>query len=355
MATPHLTQLDALPEGFLDVSAADLHKVIPGPTLIHLRGRREPSMFVSILLHGNEDVGLYAVQNLLKRCLPRDLPRSLSLFVGNVDAARVGARRLDGQADYNRCWPSTQLPESAETRLMREVFEIMRRRGVFLSIDIHNNTGLNPHYACVNRLDHRFLQLATLFSRTVVFFLRPRGVQSMAFADLCPATTLECGKPGQTHGVEHAADFLHACLHLSELPRHGVNEHDIDLFHTVAQVKVPEGSSFSFDRDDVNIRFHREVDHLNFREVAAGTELAVVSEPSGPHLIAYDETGRDVTDRHFELMGNRVLLKRSTMPSMLTLDEHIVRQDCLCYLMERLPLEALPTAESERERISRAP
>lgn len=345
---PHLTQLDSLPDGFLDVSAADLHTLVPGPSLIHLPGRREPPVFVSILLHGNEDVGLYAVQQLLKRYAKQELPRSLSLFVGNVDAARVSARRLDGQADYNRCWPTTELPESTETRLMREVFEVMRRRGVFLSVDIHNNTGLNPHYACVNRLDHQFLQLATLFSRTVVFFLRPRGVQSMAFAELCPATTLECGKPGQAHGIEHAGEFLHACLNLSELPKHPVAEHDVDLFHTVAQVKIPDEVSFSFDHDGVDIQFHRELDHLNFREVAAGTELAVVSEPSGPHLIAYDEAGRDVTERHFELMGNRLLLRRSTMPSMLTLDERIVRQDCLCYLMERLPVAAVPAATAEQ-------
>jgi hypothetical protein len=28
------------------------------------------------------------------------------------------------------------------------------------------------------------------------------------------------------------------------------------------------------------------------------------------------------------------------MPAMLTLDERIIRQDCLCYLMERYPLPA---------------
>jgi hypothetical protein len=31
-------------------------------------------------------------------------------------------------------------------------------------------------------------------------------------------------------------------------------------------------------------------------------------------------------------------IKRSTMPSMLTLDEHVIKQDCFCYLMERLAI-----------------
>ena len=33
---------------------------------------------------------------------------------------------------------------------MRDVVEFVRRETPFASIDIHNNTGHNPHYACVN-------------------------------------------------------------------------------------------------------------------------------------------------------------------------------------------------------------
>ena len=57
--------------------------------------------------------------------------------------------------------------------MMRDVVAQMRLRRVFASIDIHNNTGSTQHYACVNRLDPPFLHLATLFSRTVVYFRRP--------------------------------------------------------------------------------------------------------------------------------------------------------------------------------------
>jgi hypothetical protein len=34
-----------------------------------------------------------------------DLPRSLSLFVGNTAAAEQGVRHLPEQPDYNRVWP----------------------------------------------------------------------------------------------------------------------------------------------------------------------------------------------------------------------------------------------------------
>jgi hypothetical protein len=31
------------------------------------------------------------------------------------------------------------------------------------------------------------------------------------------------------------------------------------------------------------------------------------------------------------------VLTKCLMPAMLTRDERVIRQDCLCYLMERLP------------------
>ena len=335
-----LNETDQLPDGILEIEATRLHEIIGGPTLVHLPGRRPEPLFVSVLLHGNEDTGLIAVQRLLKKYQDQELPRALSIFFGNVSAARAGLRRLDGQPDYNRCWPTTEMAECDETRMMRYIVDRMAARDVFASVDVHNNTGLNPHYACVNRLDHRFLQLATLFGRTVVYFIRPRGVASMAMAAHCPATTLECGKPGQAHGVEHATEYLDACLHLSDIPSHAVSEHDIDLFHTVAQVKVPDEFSFAFGHSAANIAFDQELERMNFREVPAGTEFGAVDARSNANLCAYDEDGREVTDAFFEVREQRILLTRPMMPSMLTLDERVVRQDCLCYLMERLPLEA---------------
>ncbi len=189
---------------------------------------------MSALLHGNEDVGLRALQHVLKRFGDATLPRALSFFVGNVSAARRGLRHLGGAPDYNRVWPGTpdvQLPEAA---IMRRVCESMAARDVFASIDLHNKTGLNPHYACVNRLTPEFLQLASLFSRTVVYFRQPLGVQSAAFAPLCPSVTCECGRTGDASGVAAAADFIEAALHLDAIPAHPVRHGDVHLFHTVA-------------------------------------------------------------------------------------------------------------------------
>lgn len=338
-----LTELETIPAGLIEADATELYRVLPGPTLLHLPGRRERPLYLSVLLHGNETTGLLAVQRLLAESAGRELPRALSLFIGNVEAARHGLRRLDGQPDYNRIWRGGP---AAEHRLAQQVLDAMRARRPFAAIDIHNNTGLNPHYACVNRLDWDFLRLARLFARTIVYFLRPNAVSSMAFADLCPAVTVECGQPGQAHGIEHVHEFIDAALNLAELPCEALPDTDLDLFHTVATVTIPESVHFGFeghgDQRTVDLHLIPQLDHLNFRELPIGTPLARVARPEFGFLQAWDEQGREQTDRYFALRDGELTTTRTLMPSMFTLDERVIRQDCLGYLMERYPVPAAP-------------
>ncbi|MEF8728608.1 MAG: M14 family metallopeptidase [Accumulibacter sp.] len=334
-----LTILDTLPERFLDTPASELHQIFGGPTLIHLPGRRQPALFVSVLLHGNEDSGVVALQRLLQRNGRRMLPRALSILIGNVAAARKGLRRLDGQPDYNRVWPGGHAHlDSPEAASMGEVHRLMRERGVFASIDIHNNTGLNPHYCVVNRLDQAVLHLSLLFSRTVVWFRGLAGTQTTSFSPLCPALTVECGKPGSEANAEHAARFVEACLHLSQFPSHDVHEHDIDLYHTLATVRVPAAVSFGFGfgASRADIDFDPQLDHMNFRSLEPGTVFGHTRLPLPIGVI--DESGCDVASEFFSCEEGRITLQRAATPAMLTLDEKVVRQDCLCYLMDRLPL-----------------
>ena len=337
-----LQVFEKLPEGLLEASAGQLQNLLGGPSLIHLAGRRHAPLFVCVLAHGNEDTGFYAVQALLRAYQQRELPRALSLFIGNVRAAQQGQRYLDGQLDYNRVWPGTDHVDGPEVRMMQQLVDTMQQRQAFASVDIHNNTGINPHYACINRIDNRFLHLAALYSRTVVYFIRPLGVQSMAMSTICPAVTIECGKPHQDYGVNHARDYIEACLHLSELPQHPVPSHDVDLFHTVATVKIPHDVSFGFADTAADLRLLDAIDHMNFRELPAGTQLGWLRNHSVLPLEVCDDNGRDVRDKYFSLDDDAVVTRCAFMPSMFTLDEKIIRQDCLGYLMERL----LPDTEA---------
>lgn len=324
--------VDHVPDGFVAAPATELIRALPGPTLFDLAGRDEQPLFASVLLHGNEDTGLLAVQEVLRRHRDHGLPRRLLLFVGNVAAAAAGARTLDDQLDFNRAWPGTLHPEAPEADLMREVSDYAAARRPLASIDIHNNTGLNPHYACVNRLESPFLHLARLFSRTVVFFEKPLGVQSAAMAQICPAVTVECGRIGERSATAHAVEFIEACLALSGFPDHPPQPSDLDLLRTFAVVKVPPEVSFSFDGSAADIRFRDDIDHLNFSPLASGTRFAALADGAEVRLDLEAGVAAPAPE-YFTYSEGEIRLAVPATPSMLTRDVRAVRLDCLCYLM----------------------
>lgn len=328
-----LTIQNKIPEGLLELEAHELYKKLNGPTLFHLEGQRDPPLFISVLLHGNEPVGWNAVRNLLSRYQNQQLPRALSLFIGNISAARQHMRRLDNQPDYNRIW---SLGDTPEHNMASQVYREMSKSGLFASIDIHNNTGINPHYACINKLTPDFLHLATLFDRTVIYFTHPPGVQSLAFAELGPAVTLECGQPNNPKGVNHATEFLAACLHLAEIPSRAIAKHDIELFHTVAVVRIAPGIKIGFHEENLDLRLVDNIDHLNFRELPINTLMGWQQADRGILLQTFDEQNREISGEYFYLDGEALRIRHPVMPSMLTRDTRVIRQDCLCYLMERM-------------------
>jgi len=154
---------------------------------------------------------------------------------------------------------------------------------------------------------------------------------------LCPAVTLECGKPGQAYGVEHASQFLDDCLHLSEIPNHPLAHQAIDLFHTVGRVTIRDEIGFGFGDGGRELCLRADLDHLNFTEVAAGRVWGRLRPGLvGMPIIASGEAGEEITERYFGVEDGNLVLRKAVMPSMLTLDERVIRQDCLCYLMERI-------------------
>ncbi|MCU7938299.1 MAG: succinylglutamate desuccinylase/aspartoacylase family protein [gamma proteobacterium symbiont of Bathyaustriella thionipta] len=334
-----LTILDYLPEALLDKKAHELADFLSGPTLFHMPGVEPSPLFVSVLLHGNETTGWEAVKSYLSEHQQsnKPLPRAMSLFIGNIAAAREHKRVLPGQVDYNRIWLAHP---SKEGRMMSEILQQMKEKQVFASIDFHNNTGRNPHYACVNRKEHDFFQLAHLFSRTVVYFIKPDTVQSMAFSKLCPAVTVECGQPEQTHGVEHAKNYLQRAMSLGQFSNQPLHPEDFDLYHTMVTVKVPEQFKISFAPvNQSDIHFESDVDRLNFTALEKGTRVAKIDPDKAIYLHAINEQGVDVASRYFDYTNGEIRTRFPVMPSMLTTKEEIIRQDCLCYLMERIEMD----------------
>ena len=334
----NLGVLDKLPEGILDCRAADLHTILHDMTLIHLEGEIKEPIFISVLLHGNETTGWEALRLFLKEQMDSSaiLSRSISILIGNVKAAALSLRQVEGQRDYNRIWKNDS--ECAESDLARAVIKEMQARDVFACIDIHNNSGKNPHYACINRLATPYIQLAKLFSDTLVYFLKPDTVLSLAFAEICPSVTVECGRPDDPSGIEHAYGFISGLYNLQNFNEDRIPLDDVDVYHTVASVKLQDGVVIGVDGEYSNIEISPVLDQLNFCELKPGAKIAQVHHMQTSPLIVRNDLGKDVTDRYFSVEDGWLCIASSVMPSMLTLDLDIIRQDCFCYLLEKLDL-----------------
>lgn len=327
-----LNEMKHIPDAFLDAKAEELHKILPAPTLFHLQGINPQPLFLSTLLHGNETTGLYAIQRLLKKYQNKPLPRAISLFIGNIAAARENQRRLDDQDDYNRIWPGSHHNDSPEKDMMQTVTNIMKKKKPFASIDIHNNTGKNPHYGCINILNPHGLVLASEFSNIAVYFTDPKGVQSSAFSDFCPAVVLECGQAGDKSGENHVLSYLEKILQLDNLSSR--NSNNLKLYHTIARVLIPQTISIGDSNSDLCL--NHQLEEKNFHQILPGTEFATIHSAKEKRVIVCSESHEDITDEYMEIKNDKILLKKPVTLSMFTSDEHAIKQDCACYFMEEL-------------------
>ena len=324
-------RLHGLPDGFFDISSANIRSLFPNPTLIHLDGKDPNFLFISILLHGNEYTGLKVMQKILAE-QAQDLPRSILMFIGNVRATEANRRYLPDQVDYNRCWPGTELEASATSQMMQRVVEIAHGLPLFAAIDIHNNTGKNPHYACITDPNMQNQNLAARFNRVGMVF-NHRGVSTMAFDGICPAITLECGLPGDPQGIEHACRFVEGMLTLDELPQSQPTRHALHLVESHLTLNIHEDVSFAFDPvSDVDLRFEHDFEDRNFtlfdpHQVFGYTR---VERP----LSITDTDGHDVTDEILRVEEGKIYLNNTLMPAMITRDRLVIRQDCLCHLLQ---------------------
>jgi len=324
------------PSRLLSCEVKDLHAELKGPALFHLPGAKEPALLVSALLHGNEHTGFLALKEWLRPYAQgtKPLPRSLWIFIGNTAAAEKNLRHLSGQTDFNRVWRDYAAPDGA---FAREVLEKVTSKPLFACVDIHNNSGRNPHYACVARWERHHLQLASLFGRTVVHAEQPLVTFTHSFSDHCPAVTLECGISGEPRGTQHVKEFLDACLHLNDFASHSLSPRDIDGFQTVARVMVRPGVKFTFSQEDASadLYLRSDLDTLNFSELPAGTLLGTY-RGSTPPLIVENSAGVDPGLLLFE--KGTVKTARVVSPAMFTLSPRAILEDCVGYLMIHKPL-----------------
>ncbi|MBI2520363.1 MAG: succinylglutamate desuccinylase/aspartoacylase family protein [Bdellovibrio sp.] len=332
----NLRILNHLPVDFFTCTPTNLSRLFPNGTLICLEGKRKNPLFLSCLLHGNETSSFYAVLNFLKNTKP--LPRSLVLFFGNVTAASKGLRQLPNGPDFNRIWAGGKTPEE---QMAAEVINFAKSNHVWASIDMHNNTGDNPYYACINKRDRATVALASLFSDKILFFEKPHQAQSIAFSQFCTSVTLECGKSGDQIGVGLLTRYLEKVLSLDSLEQVALRDDKLSPFQTVGRILLPQGLEIDFNFSDSStsdLSFPPELEQFNFERVKKGTIFAKLPRALGHqcYLQVVDNLGQNVTPKYFCQKQNNLVVTEDFTPAMLTKDIRVAKDDCLAYLIENL-------------------
>ena len=335
----NLTILDHIPSAFLSISHRQIKELFETPTLIHLKGDKHPALFISILLHGNEFSGLQIMQEILKKYQTTNgykLPRSIWLFIGNVDAAQMGVRVRDGQTDFNRAWPGTSEPNSDTAILIQEVMDRITQEEIFSAIDLHNNTGQNPPYGCISVVNEKNKYLSSFFNHIAMVFQSPKGVSTMAFDDICPAITLECATPGNEPAIKRAFELIDDLMHMDHFPEKPLPVHDLQLVKNSATIKINTDVTFCFEDDEysdsLDLTLVNNFDHHNFTMLEKN-EIFAYSNVTKPFLVISPD-GNDITNEIIQNDNGNISLKHALMPAMISMDKKIILQDCLCYLLE---------------------
>lgn len=328
--------IQSYPDRLLNISPRDILSVFDRPTILEIPGKAETVLFLSVLLHGNETTSFRVMQRLLTRFKTEQPNHTVLFFVGNVEAAAEGKRRLSGKVDFNRIWKKGERHPIAES-----VIGHAKERKLIASLDIHNNTGANPLYACINSLRKDFYALARRFAEHVVYFIYPDSVHSMAFQEFCPALTLECGVSEDPEGIDAAEKLI---LEILDNPPEMDFEGEVDetkVFHTMARVVVDKDAKIGSSENDFDsdLLLIEELESLNFSSVQPGT-LIGKQRDSKLVLTVESEHGEDITDEFLDLQNGEIRLKKTVVPSMFTRKANIIHMDCLGYLMESIEIDS---------------
>lgn len=305
----------------LTLEASRLHNVLQGPTVFDLRKPSKRPIFVSTLLHGNETSGWNAVRRFLTEF--RDT--SIVVLIGNIAAAAKNMRHLPGETDFNRIW---QQP------LWRErIDQTLRECNPWCGVDIHNNSGPNPHYSVVTNLDLNTLSLAKIFSDKLIYTQHTQEILSHAVAEHCPSMTIETGTVDDPMSETRAYELLAKLNTLDEVPnRFSTN---LEAYKTLAIVRVEH-------EDDTELEtfpnFNRSLANKSFRTLKQG-ERFIDCLPDGWRLNVTTSGNQIETERFFDVRHRQAFLKRDVVLSMFTPNPRLAMQDCVCYFLTQFSLD----------------
>jgi succinylglutamate desuccinylase len=332
---------DSIPDFFYELNQENVLDYLDEMSLFYQKGDLDKTVVLSTMLHGNETSGLFAIQKFLKSILPTSNQPSYMILLGNPKAFHQNKRLVENQLDRNRIW---QLDgEHEDHELSKQVIEKLINFPLVCAIDIHNNTGKNPYFCCVNRLDKKTLGMASLFEADALFFENPSTAFTTFMGRFCPSVTLECGMSGDAVGVEKAFKFISSSVVKA------VNEGFLEqkfthsVFKSFGKFRIPESTNIVFKkREKPNIFketnlvwFFDDLEKFNLKLVPTGEKIGEILG-SKDQVRIESEFSEDLFEELFELKGTEIIVKHEFYAAMVTKNVEVAKSDCFFYFLKKV-------------------
>jgi len=305
-----------------------------GPTLIRIPGRDGSRVRgVSTLLHGNEQSGIVAAHQLLRS---GEQPAvDMLYFFGSVEAAMeppgFANRMLPGRLDLNRCF----FPpfKGREGRIAQELLFLLRECEAL--VDVHNNSGKNPAYGIVTRLDPEHIGLVSLFAPQCIFSDLSLGSLTEATEGLFTSVTIECGRAGDPAADDVAFAGLKRYTESASLA--AVAQGPVAIYECPIRVCLADGIHVVFSEQPSHshdLTLSPDLEQHNFEQLPAGTHIGYVLDGAPWPFEVRAADGEDCSRDYFEVVDSELRLKADVVPTMMTCDARLAAADCLCYLVQ---------------------
>lgn len=336
---------ESIPDFFFELNQKNILDHLEEMTLFYHEGDKEETVLLSTMLHGNETSGLFAIQKYLKNMMGMEGSPSFLILLGNPKAFHENKRLIPGQLDRNRIW---QLHGGhRDHKLSKEVINKVVNYPLIFSVDIHNNTGKNPYFCCVNRLDRKTLGLASLFNADALFFEDPDNAFSTYIGRFCPSVTLECGMSGDDLGVEKAIKFFEESVKLSGSTEFQDKKFKNNVFKSFGKFKLNSSTNIRFiDRDSKEkldlqgdgVAFFNDLEKFNLKILPKGEKLGYIFGDV-EQVKTVSEFDEDLFDDLFLLNKNsELVVKDDFYAAMVTKDIEVAKADCFFYFLKKLSI-----------------
>ncbi|MER2490515.1 succinylglutamate desuccinylase/aspartoacylase domain-containing protein [Catenovulum sediminis] len=287
---------------------------------------------VSVLVHGNEPSGFYAVHRWLKG---NETPIcNVRFIISAVEAAQqppyFTTRYLNDIHDLNRCF-SLKVEDQAVKLRAASILQAISEVHPEAVIDMHNTSGSSPAFCVTTRIEMPYQALASFFCQSVIYTRLQLG--SLMEQDFgCPIVTVECGGSQDQLAHEMAYQGLHEFLQAENLFA-GHHYKLVDIIEHPLRLEIDKNIKLVFAEhkdESADVTLVSDIEQHNMGKTRADCFLGWSKLGIEPFTVR-NEAGEVQSDNILYCQDGKLYTAHSLRIFMATSNRRIAQNDCLFY------------------------